>query len=292
MNQLEYGDYYKFIASVGIALIAAAVLLPWLFLHESFDLTIEAAKITLLTPEAQAVIYKRQHFVALAVCSVPWASVFLALAGVVTTAIGLHNWHARQAVKDKDEDLANEKLEKELRPMSPEAIVEKARIDEASIEDLPSTLLKAQLASAENPYLASETAVLNRLRECYGNSVKTNQRLGSAEYDAIIRSKESERIIVEIKYIAKGFRQGWLLETLNGLSARTQLYATNFSQEARGVLLIVLGSDARSSAERVDAMYKQSLETQSSRFSNLRTRLVELEKVSELSCEKLRELLG
>jgi hypothetical protein len=36
MSQLEYGDYYKFIASVGIALIAVAILLPWLFLHESF----------------------------------------------------------------------------------------------------------------------------------------------------------------------------------------------------------------------------------------------------------------
>jgi hypothetical protein len=53
MAQLEYGDYYKFVASAGIALIAGAVVVPWMFLREPFDLAVEASKIGLLTPDAR-----------------------------------------------------------------------------------------------------------------------------------------------------------------------------------------------------------------------------------------------
>jgi hypothetical protein len=74
MSQLEYGDYYKFVASAGIALLVAAVLLPWVFLHETFDLSLETAKIALLTPEAQSVIRTRQSQVALIIKFVPCVS--------------------------------------------------------------------------------------------------------------------------------------------------------------------------------------------------------------------------
>ena len=38
MSKFEYSDFYKFIASVGITLIALSVFVPWLFLKEPFDL--------------------------------------------------------------------------------------------------------------------------------------------------------------------------------------------------------------------------------------------------------------
>lgn len=33
MAQIEYGDFYKFVVSLGIALVLAAILVPWLFLR-------------------------------------------------------------------------------------------------------------------------------------------------------------------------------------------------------------------------------------------------------------------
>jgi len=50
MPQLEYGDCYKFVASAGMALVAGAVAVPWLFLREPFDLTIASSKLQTLPP--------------------------------------------------------------------------------------------------------------------------------------------------------------------------------------------------------------------------------------------------
>ena len=37
MTKLEYSDLYKFLASLGFVLIGLSLLVPWLFLRESFD---------------------------------------------------------------------------------------------------------------------------------------------------------------------------------------------------------------------------------------------------------------
>ena len=60
MAQIEYGDFYKFIVSLGIALVLAAILVPWLFLREPFDLMIEASRLSGLTPTAQQIVLLRQ----------------------------------------------------------------------------------------------------------------------------------------------------------------------------------------------------------------------------------------
>jgi hypothetical protein len=102
-NQLEYGDYYKFIASAGIALIVGAVAIPWLFLREPFDLAVEASKIGLLTPDAQNIIHARQHLVAVIIGRLQIVSAVMASLGTVLTVIGLCFWYSRQSVRDRSE---------------------------------------------------------------------------------------------------------------------------------------------------------------------------------------------
>jgi hypothetical protein len=290
MSQLEYGDYYKFAASAGIALLVAAGLLPWAFLNESFDLTLEASKIALLTPEAQSLIYTRQHLVALFVNIVPWASGALALAGVFLTGYGLLKWRIRQILRDQGEDAD---VQKKLKDMSPAEVVKSSLDDAESLEEPPSHALTAPLSPpADNPFLAAERTVLARIQECYGSSAKCNQRLGRVEYDAIIRAGESGRIILEIKYIRKGFRQGWLTENLNALAARTQLYSNTFSQNAHGVLLIVLAKESQSLTSPIADASAKALDTRSSRFNNLRIRTLQEAQVSTISCSDLKHLLN
>jgi hypothetical protein len=61
MNKPEYSDLYKFIASLGLILIAFSILLPWLFLRESFESLVSASDFANLTPTAQALIAYRQN---------------------------------------------------------------------------------------------------------------------------------------------------------------------------------------------------------------------------------------
>src|SRR5580704_10020726 len=103
MAQLEYGDYYKFTASAGITLIAGAVVVPWIFLREPFDLAMDVSKIALLTPDAQNVIHTRQHLVTAAIHYLPLASGISAVVGVILTGYGLVSWRARQVVRDESE---------------------------------------------------------------------------------------------------------------------------------------------------------------------------------------------
>jgi hypothetical protein len=291
MSQLEYGDYYKFVASAGIALLLIAWLVPWAFLREPFDLTLEVSKVALLTPEAQGVIHRRQHLIAIVMSVVPVISVILSLVGAVLTACGLLKWRARQTVRDRGEDLDVEKKHRELQNMSRQEVEDKASKEAERLEDLPMHA-RAVSPPTSSIYLAIESAVLDRLRRCFGANVQSNQRLGKAEFDAIVKSG-SERIIVEIKYIRKGFYQGWLNESLSSLGIRTQLYSDTFSRTARGVLLIVLGPDSRPDlVQLVDETSKKMRFAPSSSFSDLHVVTLREAEIATISCADLKDLLG
>lgn len=292
MSQLEFSDYYKFAASAGIALLVASALLPWAFLREPFDLLLEASKIALLTPEAQGLIHKRQHLLDVIVYIVPWISGALAIAGAFLTGFGLLKWRHRQTVRDRGEDLDVQKKDKELQSMSWAEVEKKARDDAESLEEQPLRGLTTEPTSPTNAYLAVETALLSHLRECYGPNIKCNQRLGRVEFDAIVRTGDSERVIIEIKYIRKGFHQGWLTESLNGLAARTQLYSNTFSRSARGVLLIVLGAESRQSlAPLISETSERMRSTPSTRFNDLRISTLREADIATISCHEISNLL-
>jgi hypothetical protein len=295
--QLEYGDYYKFIASAGIALIAGAVVVPWMFLHEPFDLAIEASKIPLLTPDSQNIIHARQHVIAMIVDLLPKVSIGLAAAGALLTGYGLIGWRSRQFVRDKSEDLAAKKLEEELKAMSPAQIEEKAKNEVEDVEqaaDEPVATFSAKFApSLVTSALAVEQAVQNRLRSAFGGqgTVMSNQRLGNAEFDAIIRTKGTLPIIVELKYIRKGFNRGWLVSTISNLTLRMAIYTKTFSENTRGVVLIVIATTGSPLARKVTELEKEIQAAQPSLLSNIRVQTIYEEQIATISDEDLRRLL-
>ena len=67
-----------------------------------------------------------------------------------------------------------------------------------------------------------------------------------------MRLGQDERVIVEVKYIRKGFNSGFLAETVNGLTARTALYASRFSAPSRAVLVIILASPNSIFVEKIE----------------------------------------
>jgi hypothetical protein len=294
MGQIEYGDYYKFVASAGIALLVAAILLPWMFLREPFDLAIDAAKIAQLTPEAQNIVRERQHHVALSIHYIPPASCGLGVLGLLMISWGLIGWRGRQTIRDKSEELEVEKLSRELEQMSPSEVQAKAREDLESAEEQPAALTVSTNPSAVAAYLAVESKVLERIRACYGASAKilNNQRLSGVEYDAIIRTQGGKRIIVEIKYIRKGFRQGWLAESVSNLVAKVALYGKTFPGDVRGVLLIVLAETHGPSGPNAVAQFEELRQAQPSRVKDIRVHTIEEHRIDAVSCTQLMAILA
>jgi hypothetical protein len=95
MNKPEYSDLYKFIVSLGLILIAFAILLPWLFLRESFDSLVSASDIANLTPTAQTLITHRQNVALWIVQNIVWISAIPAILGFVSLVGGLFLWQRK-----------------------------------------------------------------------------------------------------------------------------------------------------------------------------------------------------
>jgi hypothetical protein len=293
MAQLEYGDYYKFIASAGIALIAGAVLVPWMFLREPFDLAIDASKIALLTPDAQNIVHARQHLIATTISYLPLASGLMATLGTVLTGTGLYQWRSRQSVRDKTEDLQSAKLDKEFQAMSQEQIETKAKNDFKDAEDLEPSPRAIQSASAVGSVLAVEQALIGRISACLGPShrVTSNQRLGNVEYDAIIKVKSAHRIIVEIKYLRKGFNRGWLSETVNSLAARMALYTKIFDESTNGLLLVVIATSNSPLSGKVMEISKELRISDPSRLESIRIHTIYEADIATIPCPELMKMV-
>lgn len=292
-SQLEYGDYYKFIASAGIAVIAGAVAIPWLFLREPFDLAIEASKIGLLTPDAQNVIHVRQHLIAVIIERLPLVSAVMAVLGTVLTVTGLKFWHSRQSVRDRSEDLQAEKLSKELKAMSPDQIETKVKNDLENEDELEPAIMLTQSPSAVSSALAVEQALLSKISTCLGPSAKlmSNQRLGNVEYDAIIRAKSGKRIIVEIKYIRKGFNRGWFSETVNGLASRMALYTKTFDESNTGLLLVVIATSNSPLSHKLAQITEELRISNPSGLNNIRVHSIYQSDIATMPCLELTKIV-
>ena len=267
--------------------------LPWLFLREPFDLGLEASKIGLLTADAQNVIHVRQHLVAVIIQRLPLASGIMALIGMALTSTGLKFWHSRQSVRDRSEDLQNEKLSKELEAMSPEQIETKAKNDLENEDDLEPAAALIQSPSAVSSLLAVEQALLSRISSCLGSSVKilSNQRLGNVEYDAIIRTKRTKRVVVEIKYIRKGFNRGWFSEAVNGLASRMALYSKTLNEDTQGLLLVVIATSNSLLSQRLTKISEELRISSPSRLEDIRIRAIYEAEIATIPCAELVKIV-
>ena len=206
MAQLEYGDYYKFFVSCGIALIIVSIGLPWLFLHESFDLLLESSKLSALTKTAQTVITQRQNIVAFMLNVIPFVSPVFFGTGVFMSFYGLWRWSGRQVVRYKSEDLDVEKKEHELKDMTKSEVLAKVEAEVANQSVSTISLPNPQASgTAVKSYLRYEEIFFETLRKYVINEylLLLNQRAAAYEIDAVLKSKSADtpQFMIEFKKV-------------------------------------------------------------------------------------------
>lgn len=125
MPRIDFGHLYKFIASTGLVLVAAAFLVPWFFTQSLAVLEIPEARLVKLTETAQEVILERQAAIA---ATQAWLLVGAGVALLIGLALliwGIVRWNRRQVVQDKNENADLSKKLADLRPASPDEIATK-----------------------------------------------------------------------------------------------------------------------------------------------------------------------
>lgn len=99
--KLDFSSFYKFVASVGLVLVAASVLLPWFVLRASVP---EAPVGTSAARVVDVALDERADQYLFVIRMYPWASLVLFLVGCGMTGYGLVAWRDRQKRQDADDD--------------------------------------------------------------------------------------------------------------------------------------------------------------------------------------------
>jgi hypothetical protein len=257
MNKFEYSDLYKFITSVGIALIALAVLVPWLFLREPFDLLQPTSDLTQLTPLAQEIIAVRQATVQSILTKIPVFSVISFGVGLLGLIAGGIMWYRKtQMPLERITGLNIKFLEKQLTPFSHEEIkVQKEEEIKAQLEveiqeshEQEYTPELEEVLKPDNVNRLVESAILiekrltGLLTSCFSNShtILPHRRLGPIALDIVMASKTTASdYIFEVKYIRKGFKYFWLRDNILKFIYANNSYQKETNRKAIPVLFIV-----------------------------------------------------
>lgn len=292
--KFEFGDLYKFVVSLGVVLISLAVLAPWLFLKEPFDLFRSEAELKTVTQVARDTIQNRQEAVAFVLRFIPWFSLVAFVCGVAFIYIGLKRWLANQVLLDEQTKIEVELKKTALRDATKDEI-------EASNERKADEQEAVPRATPPNRkingaiYAEIEAKVTHRLQEIYHKKfdVEANKMIGGVELDVLLRGRSmlTKDYIIEVKYIRRGFNYGWLKESfLKSIYART-IYSQLTKRFPNSVLLIVLDQEA-GAVEKYSSLVTRIKDEALGRKGKDVIALLRKEELDSLSGEALQDRLG
>jgi hypothetical protein len=116
---VDFGHFYRFKASVGLALVVASVGLPWLVFRDDSALSVSRSDLAALTARAQRVIEQKQQHYELLLNALPVISGALFLLGIILLIQGIRGWKIIQGVLDRRELADTVYKENQITPLSP-----------------------------------------------------------------------------------------------------------------------------------------------------------------------------
>ena len=254
MQKIDFGDINKFLVSIGIALIALAILTPYFYLKEDFGLYIKKEEILKFEEPIKEIIANKQYQVSKIQKIIPWTSLVLCLLGITSSFIGLKRWFKRQSKIDEKFDKELKKLDLEIETLSPEEKIEKAKKEVQEIE------LAEQLESTTETttYTTKSSSYLNYMRieqsiyQLFKNlkspnfDILSEQKLGNRFYiDLLLKAKNkkfSDRII-EIKYFRNQLPTSSIQKSIYQLNTYISYYKENTNKQVIPILLIIYKKD-------------------------------------------------
>jgi hypothetical protein len=256
--RLDYSDFYKFLASLGLVLIGSGFLFPWLLVNNPVD-SLSDSEFAALQESSKILLVQRQQLLTFLTSHVFWVSGLLIALGLFLTIAGFKMWWGKQKQVDFHDLLKRQIDEKNLQQMSQGEIRAKALKEaEADLEaEAPKENLDPNLEGYKDEvakltasiglryqYLGIDMRLADKLSECLPAKavLRRNRKIGNAEFDMVIDfgNQDFPNTVIEVKYIKKGFKFNWFQETVNKLVLLSQIYSDEISQISNGILIIVL----------------------------------------------------
>jgi hypothetical protein len=215
--RIDFGHFYKFIASTGLVLVVAALVGPWIYSQSTQVLTIPADDLKKLTATARKALAERQEALAgLQSLVFPWASIVLFLLGAFLLTWGLIRWYRRQSVLDSGEDLELVTKQAAFESATPTEVAQK-RQQEVAEELQPDEVVAAKIGAANadrlNLELPNQEAV-----EVPTPTASPTQTSTYSERMAVLRSFE-ERLV---SLLERGYSAAFSVNTNVRLLSRNK----------------------------------------------------------------------
>jgi hypothetical protein len=290
---IEYGDFYKFVTSLGIGLIGISILAPWLFLREPFDLLNTQEDIRALTPVAQAIVENRQILVGGIISVLPYFSGITFALGCILLVWGSVLWFTRnQRITDKQHQVTLDKLLREFEAATPQQIESKIRKEVIKTE-LPETSKKVQ-ESVVSRVVNIENLLIEKIEMCYSSEyeVLSNQRLRDVFFDILLVAKDrfKKDLFVEIKYVRHPFSYNFIQDGFRQIAKIKSAYAEEANSLALGYLLIVVPESMKDVAKQEEIQGR--LRATNSPFRKAKTylRFISEEEIETMDCQRIRAI--
>ncbi|WP_353096631.1 hypothetical protein [Empedobacter brevis] len=270
-NKLEFSDINRYFVSIGTILIAISFLLPYFYLKENFGIIISETDYKSYTEISRKIIDNKQQNILFFQNYILEISASILLIGIIFTIIGIVRWNKRQSKIDKKFDKELEKLEIEIKQLTPEEKEEKLneevlQVTESSHEI--STNLPAQdYRNIRNIYENVEATIINKVKQynLSNNSYElyTEIKVANKYIDVLLKGKEKD-IIVEIKYMNRNLNIMMLRDLTQRFDYLLEFYKKSTQKTTQGKMFVVY-NDSDISEEQV---IKAKLRFESSDFQN------------------------
>jgi hypothetical protein len=161
MLRTDTGNFNRFLTSLGLLLLAAALVIPYFYFRNTDILIIPNSDLQALTERGRSAVVERQNAIA---ALEPWViggACLLGITGAVLLVAGGLRLRAAQESEDEETELRKDRARLEMKSLSPEEraerVVEKAREEPDAGAPIP--------GEAQGPRSAGESATEVRLEQ-------------------------------------------------------------------------------------------------------------------------------
>lgn len=251
MEKLKYDSLYKFIVSIGIAIIVLPFIFMYIVINSNDIVVISNNDINQLTDTAKEIILLEQNFKYMVLSNsliFTILSIIFIVIGLIIVVYGIVEWKNKvQKYEDRSRELNNKLLETQIKDLTKEEKEEKI-IEDIEISEIKDKLnnnnqsIKKQKISK---YVSIQESVYKIIRKVFKNyKIFEEVKLENQSFDCIaldISSYYTCDYIFEIKYFSTIKSIKGKIKSLEDIMVKEEiLYYENSKRFAKTVLIIVV----------------------------------------------------
>lgn len=253
MQQLQYDSFYKFLVSVGIALVAAPIALLLFLISGKEDLLISQEEMASLCAESAEIIQLKLQYLSIIYKYAPLICMALILTGCCLIYRGCKKWKVIQTKQDERLTLEVDQLDLKVRQMS-QIEVDKKYADEVGEVEIDKIRLQLNDKTVEKgkkyvdqmmKYKEIENKCFRMVSKEKGDFyfIEHNMRIGKESIDIVASSNKRIDLIYEVKYWADVPSLALISTTVDRLIKKKNLYEISTGKKAQSILMVITSKD-------------------------------------------------